>query len=32
VRVETGKGDIMCQGYPDESIAEWHERHGLEQK
>jgi hypothetical protein len=32
VRVEARKGDIECQGYPDESIAEWHERHGLEQK
>jgi hypothetical protein len=32
VPVEDGKGDLFFQGYPEESIAEWHDRHGLTQK
>jgi hypothetical protein len=32
VAVERGPGDILCEGYPDESIAEWHDRHGLTQQ
>jgi len=29
VAVETGLGDRRHDRYPEESIAEWHERHGL---
>jgi hypothetical protein len=30
VRLETRPGDELYDGYPDESIAEWHRRHGME--
>ncbi len=29
VVVKRGRGDIMCDCYPDESIAEWHDRRHL---
>jgi hypothetical protein len=29
VEVDKRRGDKMFQGFPKESIAEWHERHGL---
>lgn len=29
VRVPEGPGEVHFPGYPDESIAEWHRRHGL---
>lgn len=31
VALDKRKGDIVCDGYPDESIAEWHDRHGMTQ-
>ncbi len=30
VEVHRGRGDIVCDGYPDESIADWHKRHHSE--
>lgn len=30
VRPDIRKGDMTFAGYPDESIADWHRRHGLE--
>ncbi len=30
VEPHRGKGDIMCEGYPEESIADWHTRHHSE--
>ena len=29
VPLEAGPGDVLRAGYPDESIEEWHRRHGL---
>lgn len=29
VRVPRGPNDVRRQGYPDESLADWHRRHGL---
>jgi hypothetical protein len=29
VEVTARPGDVACEQYPDESIAQWHERHGL---
>ena len=31
VEVEAGKNDRQFQQYPDESLAQWHERLGLTQ-
>lgn len=31
VEVQAGPDDRLHEGYPDESLAEWHERLGLEQ-
>ena len=30
VEVQAGRKDKLFPRYPDESLAEWHERHGLE--
>jgi hypothetical protein len=32
VTLDRRKGDILCDGYPDESIAEWHDRHGMTER
>lgn len=32
VEVQAAKGDLIFDGYPDESIAEWHERTGTAAK
>jgi len=32
VRADIRKGDLTFDVYPDESIADWHRRHGLEDK
>jgi len=29
VEVSVRKGDLQFDEYPEESIAQWHERHGL---
>lgn len=29
VPVPNGWHDVHCEGYPDESLEEWHRRHGL---
>ncbi len=30
VEVHAEDGDLLYDGYPEESLAEWHERHGLD--
>ncbi len=30
VNVQKGRGDILCERYPEESIADWHRRHHSE--
>ena len=32
VPMEKGRGDLVFEEYPEESIAAWHDRHGLTQK
>lgn len=32
VRADVRDGDLTFDGYPEESIAGWHQRHGLEEK
>jgi len=29
VPVPNGRHDVHCEGYPEESLEEWHRRHGL---
>lgn len=29
VEVEAKEGDLLYEQYPEESLAQWHERHGL---
>jgi hypothetical protein len=29
VDVPSGKGHVHCDGWPEESLREWHERHGM---
>lgn len=32
VEVPSGKGHVHCAQWPEESLAQWHRRHGLEQR
>lgn len=32
VEVPGGKGHVHCAQWPEESLAQWHQRHGLEQR
>jgi hypothetical protein len=29
VEIPKGQGQVHCRLWPDESLAEWHQRHGL---
>lgn len=32
VEVPSGKGHVHCAQWPEETLAQWHRRHGLEQR